>query len=76
MPSHVRTIPPRGNRQLDTSHLPKYTVLHDLSDAEKICSCCNGALHEVGRETSEQLEIIPVQYCIIEHIRLKYGWYS
>lgn len=71
--SHVRTIPPRGNRQLDTSNLPKYTVIHDLSDAEKKCTCCGGALHEISRETSEQLEIIPVQYCVIEHIRLKYG---
>jgi len=24
--SHVRTIPPRGHRQLDTSSLPKYTM--------------------------------------------------
>jgi len=71
--SHVRTIPPRGHRQLDTSSLPKYTMLHDLSDREKACLHCGGALHEIGPEISEQLEIIPVQYCIIEHVRLKYG---
>ena len=71
--SHVRHIPPRGNRQLDTSHLPKYTVLHDLPDAEKMCSCCGQALHVIGQDKSAQLEIIPVQYCVIEHIRLKYG---
>lgn len=71
--SHVRRIPPRSNRQLDTSHLPKYTVVHDLPDAEKNCSCCGGVLHVIGQDQSEQLEIIPVQYCMIEHIRLKYG---
>lgn len=71
--SHVRTIKPRGNRQLDTSNLPKYTVTHDLPDSEKICPCCNGALHVIRREKTEQLEIIPVQYCVIEHIRLIYG---
>jgi transposase len=71
--SHVRHSPPRGNRQLDTNNLPRYTVLHDLSDLEKNCACCGGTLHEIDREISEQLEIIPVQYCIIEHIRLKYG---
>lgn len=27
----------------------------------------------ISEEKSEQLEIIPVQYCIIEHIRFKYG---
>lgn len=71
--SHVRHTPSRGNRQLDTRHLPKYTVVHDLPDAEKNCPCCGGALHVIGQDKSRQLEIIPVQYCVIEHIRLKYG---
>ena len=71
--SHVRIIPPRGSRQLDTSNLPKYSIVHELPDAEKNCSCCGGILHIIGQEKSEQLEIIPVQYCVIEHIRLKYG---
>jgi transposase len=71
--SHVRHIPPRGNRQLNYTNLPKYTVIHDFPDSEKNCSCCGCALHVIDREKSEQLEIIPVQYCMIEHIRLKYG---
>ena len=71
--SHVRHIPPRGNRQLNSNNLPKYTVVHDLPDSEKNCSYCGGALHVIGQDKSEQLEIIPVQYCMIEHIRLKYG---
>lgn len=73
IPSHTRKVPPRGNRQLDINQLPKYTIVHDLSDAEKNCSCCGGVLHVIGQDKSEQLEIIPVQYCMIEHIRLKYG---
>lgn len=71
--SHTRTIPPRGRRQLDTSHLPKYTIFHDLPDAEKNCPCCGGQLHVIRQEKSEQLEIIPVKYCCIEHIRFVYG---
>ena len=71
--SHVRNIPPRGNRQLNLNNLPKYTIVHDLPDAEKTCSCCGGALHVIGQDKSEQLEIIPTQYCMIEHIRFKYG---
>ena len=71
--AHVRSIKARGQRQLDTSNLPKYQITHELPDAEKICSCCGGELHVVGREKSEQLEIIPIQYCVIEHVRLKYG---
>jgi transposase len=71
--SHTRQIPPRGKRQFNSNQLPKYTVIHDLSDDKKNCTCCGGAMHVVGQEKSEQLEIIPVQYCLIEHIRLKYG---
>ena len=71
--SHARQVPPRGPRQFNSNPLPKYTILHDLPDDQKNCTCCGGALHEIGREKSEQLEIVPVQYCIIEHIRLKYG---
>jgi transposase len=71
--SHTRQIPPRGNRQFNSNQLPKYTVIHDLSDNQKNCTCCGGAMHKIGQEKSEQLEIIPVQYCLIEHIRLKYG---
>lgn len=71
--SHTRKIPPRGHRQLNTDQLPKYTVTHDLPDDQKNCPCCGDAMHVVGHDRSEQLEIIPVQYCMIEHIRLKYG---
>jgi len=71
--SHTRNIPPRGNRQFQRFDLPKFTMTHDLSDDKRNCACCGGALHVIGQDTSEQLEIIPVQYCIIEHIRLKYG---
>jgi transposase len=71
--AHSRAIPPRGKRTLESDHLPKYTVIHDLDETEKSCVCCGGALHKIGQETSEQLEIIPAKYCIVEHVRLKYG---
>ena len=70
---HTRTIPPRGSRQLDKDNIPKYTIVHDLPQAEQICACCGEALHIIGQDTSKQLEIIPVQYCLIMHTRLKYG---
>jgi transposase len=71
--SHIRRVPVRGKRQLNFNDLPRYKIVHDLSDSEKNCSCCGGTLHLIAEEKSEQLEIIPVQYCVIEHIRLKYG---
>jgi len=71
--SHTRSIPPRGNRQCNFDSLPTFTVIHDLPDDKKHCACCGGALHVIGEKKSEQLEIIPVQYCVIEHVRLTYG---
>lgn len=70
---HVRTINPRGKRQFTDHQLPRFKVIHDLPAESQICACCGKELHIIGRDKSEQLEIIPVQYCIIEHVRLKYG---
>lgn len=73
--SHVaaHTRQKRGNRKLDTSTLPRHSVIHDLPEPEKICKCCQLPLHHMGQDVSEQLEIIPSRYCVIEHIRMKYG---
>lgn len=69
--AHTRKT--RGSRTLDSTSLPKYTQIHDLSQEQQICTCCGKPLHYIGQEKSEQLEIIPSRYCIIEHIRMKYG---
>jgi len=52
--------------------LPREQIIHDLREEDKVCDCgCQ--LHKIGADTSEQLEWIPAQVKIIEHIRLKYG---
>src|SRR5262249_52423481 len=72
--AHRRNILPRGHRQFNHHpSLPHYTVIHDLPDAQKKCASCGETLHKIGEDKSEQLEIIPVQYCKIEHIRFKYS---
>lgn len=63
----------RGKRQLDTTNLPRHTVIHDLAEDKKACACCGGMLHLISKEVSQQLEIIPARYCIIENVRMKYG---
>ena len=70
---HSRTITTRGKRQVDMTSLPRYSIIYDLPEEKKCCSCCNKPLHVIGEDKSEQLEIIPIQYCVIEHIRIKYG---
>ena len=55
------------------AHLPRKRVEHDLSESEKVCACCQGALHRMGEETSEQLDIIPATVRVLQHVRFKYA---
>src|SRR3954468_8757787 len=41
------------------AHLPRVEVLVDVED--KSCPCCGGALHAIGEDTSEMLDIVPAQ---------------
>lgn len=61
-----------GARKPLPDFLPRKQVIHDISDAEKQCQCgCE--LRKIGEVKSEQLEIIPAQLFVIEHIQNKYA---
>src|SRR3954464_10964724 len=49
----------RRNRGALPTHLPRAEVLVDVED--KSCPCCGGALHVIGEDTSEMLDIVPAQ---------------
>src|SRR5436305_11051090 len=51
--------PRRRNLGALPAHLPRVEVLVDLED--KSCPCCGGALHVIGEDTSEMLDIVPAQ---------------
>src|SRR3954453_16907701 len=51
--------PRRRNLGALPAHLPRVEVLVDLED--KSCPCCGGALHAIGEDTSEMLDIVPAQ---------------
>lgn len=62
----------RGRRPLP-AHLRRERIEHDLSDADKVCSCCQGALHRMGEDVTEQLHIVPAQVSVLQHVRFKYA---
>lgn len=62
----------KAGRNIDTSNLAREQIIHDLSTEEKICSCCGKELEKIGEDRSEQLEYIPEQLKVIEHINPKY----
>jgi transposase len=51
--------PRRRNLGALPAHLPRVEVLVDLED--KSCPCCGGALHPIGEDTSEMLDLVPAQ---------------
>jgi transposase len=54
--------PPRVRRRnlgALPAHLPRVEALVDIED--KSCPCCGGAMHAIGEDTSEMLDIVPAQ---------------
>jgi len=68
--SHIRKKHPV--RRPLPSYLPREVILHDISDAEKICHC-GEHLVRIGEEVSEQLKYIPAKVSVIQHMRPKYA---
>lgn len=62
----------RGRKPLP-AHLPRKRVEHDLAEADKVCPCCQGSLHRMGEEVSEQIDIIPATVQVLQHVRFKYA---
>ncbi len=62
----------RGRPRL-SADLPRVEVIHDLSDAEKICDEHGCELRPIGEATSEELEFQPATLHVLKHIRKKYA---
>ncbi|MDB5983712.1 MAG: transposase [Pseudomonas sp.] len=62
----------RGKRKPLSADLPRIEVIHELQKHELTCAC-GCSKHVIGEETSEQLEIVPMQIRVLRHIRKVYG---
>ncbi len=54
-------------------NLPVEIVEHTLSEAECVCPECKNQMHVMGKETREELKIIPAQTVVVKHIRNVYS---
>lgn len=63
----------RGGRKPLPPHWPRERREHDIAEEDKTCSICHGALKKIGEEVSEEVEVIPARYKVIEHVRPKYA---
>jgi len=62
----------KGGRKKPPANLPRVRVEHDINEADKICSCgCK--MHIIKEIVSEQYDVIPAKFQIIENVRFVYG---
>lgn len=67
--------PPRkghGRRPIPP-HIPRETIVHELSGEQRLCPCCGRLRTEIGREVSEQLEYNPAELKVLRHERVRYA---
>jgi transposase len=62
-----------GSREAKLDHFPVETITYELPEAEQICTCCGGALHEMSTETRNEITVIPVEVKVVRHVRQVYA---
>jgi transposase len=68
--AHVRR---GGGRSALPADLPRERIEHDLNEEKKHCPGCGRMRERIGSETSEQLDYVPAQLKVVEHVRWKYA---
>ena len=63
--------PPQRNRGDLPPHLPRVEVVVDVED--KRCPCCGGAMHVIGEDVAEMLDVVPAVYQVKVIRRPRYG---
>ena len=62
----------KGGKRKPSKDLPRVRVEHDIDEADKVCSCgCQ--MHVIKEIVSEQYDVIPAKFQIIENVRFVYG---
>jgi transposase len=70
-PRKVRRAKEPGKRKSLRAHLPRIEVV--IEPEMTACPCCHGAMHVIGEERSERLDVIPAQFRILVTRRPKYA---
>jgi transposase len=69
----LRRRPARSPRRARFEHLPHIRIEHDLTEAEKTCSCCGSPKVRIGEDESRELEFIPARLEVRVHVLPKYA---
>ena len=66
-----RSAKRRMNRGSLPAHLPRIEMVVDVDD--HACPCCGNALHRIGEDTGERLDMVPAQFRVLVIRRPKYA---
>ena len=64
---------PRGGRKPFRKDLRRERIVHDVPEQERACACCGETMQPFAEDVTEELEFIPQQHFIKEHVRPKYA---
>ena len=62
--------PRKTNRGSLPTHLERIEQIVDVED--KACPCCGGALHQIGEDVAERLEVVPTTFRVLVRRRPRY----
>ena len=62
----------RGKRGPLPPELERVEIIHDVPEAERTCPC-GTPMVLIGQDISEQLDIVPMQVRVLQHVRNRYG---
>jgi len=60
-------------RQALPKHLARTRVEYDLAEEEKRCPLCQGAMEKIHEVMTEQLDLVPAQLQVQQHMRFQYA---
>jgi len=63
----------KAGRKPIPAHIPRKEIIHDLSDEEKACECCDKCRPLIGTKATEELEFKPAEIFVLKHIYPIYG---
>ena len=63
--------PRKANRGSLPAHLERIEQVVDIED--KACPCCGGALHQIGEDVAERLDVVPTTFRVLVTRRPRYG---
>lgn len=66
-----RTARRRANRGALPAHLPRVETVVDVESTA--CPCCAGAMHRIGEDVCERLDVVPAQVRVVVIRRPKYA---